>query len=398
MSKRILSVIWGGFPDIRLEKTGRLLGEAGYQVDILCLSANSHAWRWGNVIEANLPGSIPTRAIKRAITMIRRNATEFPWRYLSAFETEIGRQRYSAVLWNDLPGVVEAAKIIHDQGGRLVLDMHENYAENMWSTERDLGVQSYKYNVNDWLRYEKAATEVSDLILVNIEEMGERLIGMHGVIPSKLKVVRNAEPPDLWPQPQPSPELARRFAGQKVMLFVGSCSPHRGLDVIIRAMVDVRETVPDLRFVIVGDGVGVPKWKALAAELKVDDIVLFEGRKPFHQAQEYYGVADFGVIPHQKYGQTDNGIPHKLAQNLINGLPVLVSSCHCLERAVTEMGFGLVFRSGYPESAGEKIIEMTSSSENRKHWCNAARKTTVEGAFSWRQMGEDVVSAFQGLG
>lgn len=398
MTKRILNVVWGGFPDIRLEKTGRLLGEAGYQVDILCLKADSDEWQWGNVLEAKLPGSIPVRAVRRLITTLKRNATEFPWRYFAAFEAAFKAGNYDIVLWNDLPGVVEASAVVHDSGAKLVFDMHENYAENMWSTERDEGKTSFRYNVNAWLRYEKAALSEVDRVLVNIDEMGERLIGMHSVAPDKISVVRNAEAPDIWPKPTPPQELVERYKGKQVMLFVGSCSPHRGLDVIIRAMAMVRNQLPDLRLVIVGDGVGVPEWKALTKSLDVDDIVAFEGRKPFKVAQQYYGIADFGVIPHQKYGQTDNGIPHKLAQNLINGLPVLVSSCHCLERMVKQEGIGLVFRSGYPESAAKKILEMISSDEKRDEQSNAALEVSTSGVFSWPQMGRDIVSAFQDIG
>ena len=395
MKRRVLNVVWGPFPDIRLEKTGRLLGEAGYQVDVLCMEAASTDWSHGEVIEAKLPGSIPERLIRRLITILRRNPIEFSWRYLGAFESVMATKKYDVVQWNDLPGVVEASEVAHHYGAKLVFDMHENYADNMWSTERDEGRPSYRYNVNAWLRYENAAVKVADRVLVNIDEMGERVIGMHGVSSDKLSIVRNAEPPDLWSESRPSQDLRARFADKDVMLFVGSCSQHRGIDVVVRAMALVREKLPNLQMIIVGDGGGIPKWKSLAAELRVDDIVIFEGRKPFREAQKYYAIADFGVIPHQKYAQTDNGIPHKLAQNLINGLPVLVSSCHCLERVVGETNTGLVFRSGYPSSAAQKIVEMMTDATQRVAFAKASRHTGTDGIFGWEQMRSEIIDAYR---
>lgn len=390
---RVLNVVWGPFPDIRLLKTGRLLGEAGHTVDVLCLSRKTAAWQWGEVIEAPLPTSIPKRAWHRLSYQLRRDPTVFAWRHHQALLAVLSRKSYDVIQWNDLPGLREAVTAAHAHGARLVFDMHENYADNMWSTERDLGVRSWAYSMNDWLAYEAVAVAAADHVLVNIEEMGQRLTGMHGIDPARMTAVRNSEPPDQWAELPRDPELTERFKGKLVLSFISSCSKHRGMDVVIRALPAVLAQAPHVETIIVGDGNGLPGWKALAAQIGVAERVHFEGRVPFAKALAYYAVSDIGLIPHHKYAQTDNGIPHKYAQILMAGMPVLVSSCHALERLTRQLDCGEVFAAGNPGSAADAILRLTDEATRRRLGANG-RKAATDGLLSWLQMGEDIRSAY----
>lgn len=392
----ILNVVWGDYPDIRVEKTSRILAEAGHRVDVLCLADRGGGHRPSRVLVAQLPSSPLERLVQRTLATLRRSPVEFSWRYERAFQSALAGARYDAVVWNDLPGVVEGARIARQQHIRFIFDMHENYADNMWSTERDLGTRSFRYSVNDWLAYEKTALALCDRVLVNVEEMGERAIGMHFTAPEKFAVVKNAEPPDLWRNVEAGADLKARFAGKFVLLFVGSSSVHRGVDTIVKAMPAVLARYPDTVLVVVGSGNGIPGWQAETHALGLDDAVHFEGRKPFAEAQRYYRIGDVGVIPHFKYGQTDNGIPHKFAQNLVCGLPLLVSSCHAMERIVNEAGCGAVFRAGHPADAARAIIELRAGGRLGEMRARALALAET-GEFSWRAMSDSLVGTLQGL-
>lgn len=395
---RILNVVWGDYPDIRLQKTSRILGEAGHDVDVLCLADRGSRDRFCRVIVADLPSNPLERIYRRTLATFARSPVEFSWRHMAAFRKALdARPGYHTVIWNDLPGALEAAKHVHERGMRFVFDMHENYADNMWSTERDLGQRSFRYSMSAWLAYEAAALAHCDRVLVNIEEMGERAIGMHFLAPEKISVVRNAEPPDLWANVQPSDELKQRFAGKFVLLFVGSSSVHRGVDTIVKAMPSVLQRYPDTVLVVVGSGNGIEGWQQTTRNLGLESAVFFEGRKPFAEAQRYYKIGHVGVIPHYKYGQTDNGIPHKFAQNLVSELPILASSCHALERIVRETGCGAVFRAGHPKDAARAIIEMRSGGQLEEMRTRALALATA-GEFSWPAMAASLIAAIDDCG
>jgi glycosyltransferase involved in cell wall biosynthesis len=390
---RILNVVWGDYPDIRVQKTSRILSEAGHRVDVLALADKGSTDAFVKVRVAELPTNPVERLVRRTLVTLKRSPVAFSWRHERAFVSALDTAPpYDVVIWNDLPGVVEGARHAHRRGIRFVFDMHENYADNMWSTERDLGVRSFQYNVNAWLAYEAEALRAADTILVNVEEMGERAIGMHFTPPEKFAVVKNAEPPDLWRDVTASDALRGRFAGKFVLLFVGSSSVHRGVDTIVKAMPEVLARHPDTVLVVVGSGNGIAGWKEETARLGLGAHVFFEGRKPFREAQQYYRIGHIGVIPHYKYGQTDNGIPHKFAQNLVCGLPILASSCHSMERIVRETGCGEVFRAGQPRDAARAIIAMREGGQ-----LTAMRERALAlaetGAFSWASMSRSLVEA-----
>lgn len=390
---RILNVVWGPFPDIRVAKTGRILGEAGHTVDILCLSASGEAWPWGKVIVAPLPQNIALRAVHRLAFIARRDPTVFPWRFRTALQAVVAAGGYDAIHWNDLPGLIDARGIADRARASLIFDMHENYPDNMWSTARDLGSHSWLYDLNAWTDYEARAIRVADQIVVNIEEMGQRLIGMHGIDHARISPVRNAELPETWRGHPPDPELARRFDGKLVLMFISSCSRHRGMDVIIRALPDVLAQAPHVETVIVGEGNGIPLWKSLAAELGVADHVHFEGKVPFRRALDYFHAGHIGLIPHQKYAQTDNGIPHKYAQNLMVGVPLLVSSCHALERLTRELDCGLVFPAGDAAGASARLLDLIDG-ERRQRLGENGRKAAWDGVMSWARMRDDLLGAY----
>ncbi|TFH24676.1 MAG: glycosyltransferase family 1 protein [Myxococcales bacterium] len=59
--------------------------------------------------------------------------------------------------------------------------------------------------------------------------------------------------------------------------WLGRVEPYKRLDIFLRALVQVRKTVPDVRSVIIGDGTGLDAAKALAVRLGLEDSVEFCG-------------------------------------------------------------------------------------------------------------------------
>ena len=56
---------------------------------------------------------------------------------------------------------------------------------------------------------------------------------------------------------------------QKTVLYVGRIKKYKSVDVIIRAMPDIRAGIPDARLVVVGSGDNLPQLKRLAGKLGI---------------------------------------------------------------------------------------------------------------------------------
>jgi glycosyltransferase involved in cell wall biosynthesis len=95
-------------------------------------------------------------------------------------------------------------------------------------------------------------------------------------------------------------ELAARYAGHRVVLFVGSLRSsqrHKGLDILIRAFASVHASRTDVRLVVVGQGDGLASYRAVAAAAGVANEVDFAGYQPYEQLAAYYKLATALAMP-----------------------------------------------------------------------------------------------------
>jgi rhamnosyl/mannosyltransferase len=96
------------------------------------------------------------------------------------------------------------------------------------------------------------------------------------------------------------PELADRYAGHRVILFVGSLNNsqrHKGLDTLIRAFVRLLSPHPDSRLVVVGDGDGLQGYKKMVADAGVGPSVEFTGHVSDDELPQYYKLATALAMP-----------------------------------------------------------------------------------------------------
>lgn len=395
--KRCLHVITGGRPTLRVRNAAEIAAADGWTSDVITFGSAGEEPQWSYGESHHVPAMSKAQRVRRRVRRIAAppdDSLDVNFPYYEPLHEVIAAGGYDIVHWKDLAGAVTGSGLARELGVRFVLDLHHNYPYGMWSTERDLGVRDDLYDLNDWFRYEARAVESADITLVTIDEMAQRLIGMYGASPEELVVFHNTEPSSRWPATPPTPDLARRFGDRFTLLYCGSCSHHRGMDTVIRALPKVRESCPDVALVIVGDGGAVSDWQRLARDLHVADAVFFEGPKPFAELRPYHGVADVGVVPHHKYGGTDSTTPHKLYQNMVTGLPTLVSSCHCLQRIAWDTGAAVVFEAGYPDSAADAITRLADPRLRAELGANG-RRAMAAPPFSWEHSAEALLDVYR---
>ncbi|MDD4989032.1 MAG: glycosyltransferase [Candidatus Pacebacteria bacterium] len=79
---------------------------------------------------------------------------------------------------------------------------------------------------------------------------------------------------------------------QDVVLYAGRLSPEKHIDVILRAVKKLRETLPEIILVITGHGSAEKDLKNLAKELGVEKNVRFTGFVDIGELAKYYKAAD----------------------------------------------------------------------------------------------------------
>ena len=101
-------------------------------------------------------------------------------------------------------------------------------------------------------------------------------------------------------QPTPDPQLAERYAGQKIVMHSTDYSPIKASDLVVRAMPAILRTEPTARLLIsntLDDAPARRRLAGLAKQLGVDEKVTFLGCLPFVDVPKYSTRADVMVQP-----------------------------------------------------------------------------------------------------
>jgi glycosyltransferase involved in cell wall biosynthesis len=110
---------------------------------------------------------------------------------------------------------------------------------------------------------------------------------------------------------------AERSAGPQI-LAVGRLSREKGFDLLLRALVTVRERFPGIKLVLVGAGREEPALKTLCREMKLEDAVCFAGH--IEPPYPFFSSTTLFVLPSRH-----EGMPNALLEAAAAGLPIVAT-------------------------------------------------------------------------
>ena len=138
-----------------------------------------------------------------------------------------------------------------------------------------------------------------------------------------------------------------------VILFVGRIAKEKSIDVIIEAMVLLKQKRPDTKLVIVGDGPLRLELEEMAARLGIKDEVIFTGMQPWSSIGKIYQLGD--VFVRASITETQ-GLT--FAEAMAASLPVVAKEDESIAGLIRDGYNGRLFHT-VPELAAvlEEILE-----------------------------------------
>ncbi|WP_162899538.1 glycosyltransferase family 4 protein [Salinibacter ruber] len=133
-----------------------------------------------------------------------------------------------------------------------------------------------------------------------------------------------------------------------ILLTLGRLSSdeqYKGHDEVLEALPELANTVPNVAYLVCGDGDDRPRLEAKAEQLGIGDRVVFAGYVPEEEKEDHYRLADAFVMPGRGEGF---GIVYLEA--LACGVPVVASSADASREAVRDGELGVVADPDDPHS------------------------------------------------
>lgn len=228
---------------------------------------------------------------------------------------------------------------------------------------------------------------VSDRIVVTSQTYVDQspYLGRHR---RKLRIVPPGVDTSVFHPNVPGGWFAERFASRRpIVLFVGSLGPthrHKGLEILIPAVAELRASFPEILLVVVGGG-DRGRYEDLARRSSVAGNVTFVGHVADAELPSYFAGADLFCLPSLS---TAEGFGMVLVESLACGTPVVASRVGGIPYVVESTGGGVLAEPGDVSSLTNAIGGLLSAPE-RLSAIGERGAAEVARRFSWFSLVDD---------
>jgi teichuronic acid biosynthesis glycosyltransferase TuaC len=184
------------------------------------------------------------------------------------------------------------------------------------------------------------------------------------------------------------PELAERHGG--ALVTVGHLVERKRHGDVLRALWLLRDSHPQIRYEVVGDGPERGRLERLASELQLDGRVRFHGQLAPDQARAAAQGAGVFVLP-----SVDEAFGVAYVEAMAGAVPAIGCRGEPGPEEIAAAGGGLrLVAPGDPEALAAELRALLDEPDWRRQLGDAAR-ATVEAAFTWEQCGRATVAAYE---
>jgi PEP-CTERM/exosortase A-associated glycosyltransferase len=182
-----------------------------------------------------------------------------------------------------------------------------------------------------------------------------------GVPAQKVTVIPNAVDIDRFSvggQPDPARQQQLGLEGKTVLGFIGSFYAYEGLALLLQSMPGILKSAPDSRLLLVGGGPEEQRLKQITAASGLQESVIFTGRVPHDEVQDYYNLVDIFVYPRLSMRLTELVTPLKPLEAMAQGRLVLASDVGGHRELIRPGESGQLFHAGSIEDLQRAVLDM----------------------------------------
>jgi phosphatidylinositol alpha-1,6-mannosyltransferase len=223
-----------------------------------------------------------------------------------------------------------------------------------------------------------------------------------GIRPRQGRVIPNGADDTVYEQlPQEQVEEFRAslgFGDARLLLTVGNVTDRKGQEVVIRAMPQVLEKIPNAHYLMAGLPTKKEEFSRIASELNVSDHVHFLGRVKPETLVALFNSCDVFVMTSKHTADGDfEGYGIAVVEAALCGRPSVVSANSGLAEAIVDNITGLGVPEGDSERTAQALVSLLKDNELRRRMSVAALERARHEQ-TWEQRVREYDSFLRALG
>jgi len=244
-------------------------------------------------------------------------------------------------------------------GCPIVYDVQDLWPESVASS----GMMKNRFVLNMLKRWSLWAYQKADQIVVLSPGFKQNLVS-RGIPEQRIKVIYNwCDLPPACSDGSEKGSLVRNYGLEKTfnVVFAGTMGVMQGLDVVIDAARICTDREPNVRFILVGDGIEKTRIEKRAEEFDLRNIV-FIPRQPMSEMGKIFSLADT-LLVHLKQDELFKiTIPSKTQAYLAAGKPIIMAVDGDAAELIEKARCGVKCPPGDPESLASTAISFSAMS------------------------------------
>lgn len=174
----------------------------------------------------------------------------------------------------------------------------------------------------------------------------------------------------------------------KLVVYLGLFNRYQGVDLLLDAISLLKSELPDVRFLLMG--FPDEEYRKKAAEMRIDDVIVFTGRVRYERAAFFLSAGDLAVSP--KLAQTEaNG---KLFNYMACGLPTVAFDSHINREILGDAG--IYVEHGNTAALADAIVTSLCDSEGMASLSEKVRDRAIN-VHSWDSRSRQLELVYRAL-
>ena len=246
--------------------------------------------------------------------------------------------------------------------------------------EKASGIKSLQRKIEKMISA-KALKDATSLLVVN-ENTKNIMNSYYNVPKEKISIVPNGVDLSFFNSSIKDP---------KKIIFSGVMYHHRCLDILLDSAPKIIKKIPDVKFVLLGDGPEMMKLQDIVKKQNLKSNVIFKGWIDRKQIPQEISNASVAIGPLKRTTVTENALPIKVLEYMASSLPIIALDS-TLPADVLQNGKNGYFVKNSGDLA-DKIIQLLQEPKLVKKMSENSLEMVQK--FSWQKIINSIISIFE---